>query len=450
MRALITRLPLMLRALVLVPLLAVGLDQARVSFVCGPDVRSCLDAAGSGRFGARARCSSSRSTCSRSPRSSAASRNGAERPRCCGSSPPPASGPRAAARRCSPSVFGTRRPARRRLAAAARASAPPPAPCSRSRCAAVPAARGPASARLAPRLSAQRRRRSPPPLLRRRRRLRSSFASPASRGIGAPPAVARSSPRTCRSDTQANSEGAPRCRSPSASCANSAAPPPARGRAAEVPPPPRSAAGSAAPPASPSSSSSPDRGRPPPAAQAKPVAPAARQLVAGIQEHNGVLGDPKAPVTVTEYVDLQCPICAEASTADLPDPDRRLRQDRQGQAAGAHAALHRPGLGHRRQGRRRRRSSRASCGRSWRPSTPPGRRELRLRHRRLPEATSPRPRASTPSKAMEYADGAAAQAALDQADARRADGRAPTRRPTFTSSAATAAETVVAVGARRT
>src|SRR3954451_15312061 len=41
----------MLRALVLVPLLAVGIDQARVSFVCGPDVRSCLETAGNGRFG---------------------------------------------------------------------------------------------------------------------------------------------------------------------------------------------------------------------------------------------------------------------------------------------------------------------------------------------------------------------------------------------------------------
>src|SRR3954465_14884855 len=42
----------MLRALVLVPLLAAGLDQARVSLVCGPDAQSCLDAAGHGRLGA--------------------------------------------------------------------------------------------------------------------------------------------------------------------------------------------------------------------------------------------------------------------------------------------------------------------------------------------------------------------------------------------------------------
>jgi hypothetical protein len=47
----ISRLPLTLRALVLVPLLAVGIDQLRVSFVCGPDVRSCLETAGNGRFG---------------------------------------------------------------------------------------------------------------------------------------------------------------------------------------------------------------------------------------------------------------------------------------------------------------------------------------------------------------------------------------------------------------
>jgi protein-disulfide isomerase len=54
-------------------------------------------------------------------------------------------------------------------------------------------------------------------------------------------------------------------------------------------------------------------------AKAKPAATAsAAKLVAGIPEHNGVLGDPKAPITVTEYLDPQCPICAEASKASLP------------------------------------------------------------------------------------------------------------------------------------
>jgi hypothetical protein len=37
--------------LVLLPLLSAGIDQARVSLVCGPDVRSCIETAGGGRFG---------------------------------------------------------------------------------------------------------------------------------------------------------------------------------------------------------------------------------------------------------------------------------------------------------------------------------------------------------------------------------------------------------------
>ena len=49
----------------------------------------------------------------------------------------------------------------------------------------------------------------------------------------------------------------------------------------------------------------------------KPTAPSPG-LLAGISEHNGVLGDPKAPVTVTEFVDLQCPICAKASQTVVP------------------------------------------------------------------------------------------------------------------------------------
>jgi hypothetical protein len=47
----LSRLPLMLRALVLVPLLAAGLDQARVSFICPPGAQSCLGAASSGTLG---------------------------------------------------------------------------------------------------------------------------------------------------------------------------------------------------------------------------------------------------------------------------------------------------------------------------------------------------------------------------------------------------------------
>jgi protein-disulfide isomerase len=51
----------------------------------------------------------------------------------------------------------------------------------------------------------------------------------------------------------------------------------------------------------------------------KPRPPATTSaLLAGIPERDGVLGDPKAPLTVTEYVDLQCPVCAEAAASTLP------------------------------------------------------------------------------------------------------------------------------------
>jgi protein-disulfide isomerase len=50
----------------------------------------------------------------------------------------------------------------------------------------------------------------------------------------------------------------------------------------------------------------------------KTPSPAKSTLFSGIPEHNGVLGNPNAPVTVTEFLDLQCPICAEASKQTLP------------------------------------------------------------------------------------------------------------------------------------
>ena len=51
---------------------------------------------------------------------------------------------------------------------------------------------------------------------------------------------------------------------------------------------------------------------------ADPPAVPASTLFRGIPEHDGVLGDPRAPLTLTEYVDLQCPICAVASKQTLP------------------------------------------------------------------------------------------------------------------------------------
>lgn len=45
------RLPLALRALLLVPLLAAGVDLARATIACGPRAESCLQAAGQGWLG---------------------------------------------------------------------------------------------------------------------------------------------------------------------------------------------------------------------------------------------------------------------------------------------------------------------------------------------------------------------------------------------------------------
>ena len=44
------RLPLTLRALVCLPLLALAADQTRVGLLCGPRAESCLEAAGQGRL----------------------------------------------------------------------------------------------------------------------------------------------------------------------------------------------------------------------------------------------------------------------------------------------------------------------------------------------------------------------------------------------------------------
>ena len=49
-----------------------------------------------------------------------------------------------------------------------------------------------------------------------------------------------------------------------------------------------------------------------------PVTSHPSTLFAGLTERNGVLGDPDAPVMLTEYVDLQCPVCARAAATTLP------------------------------------------------------------------------------------------------------------------------------------
>lgn len=44
-----------------------------------------------------------------------------------------------------------------------------------------------------------------------------------------------------------------------------------------------------------------------------------REQLKGIPQHGTVLGDPNAPVKVTEYADLQCPICRDLSIDVTPD-----------------------------------------------------------------------------------------------------------------------------------
>ena len=52
-------------------------------------------------------------------------------------------------------------------------------------------------------------------------------------------------------------------------------------------------------------------------ARAVPTAPEP-SLFAGIEQQGAVLGSPKAPVTLVEYADLQCPYCAQWARDTIP------------------------------------------------------------------------------------------------------------------------------------
>ncbi len=49
-----------------------------------------------------------------------------------------------------------------------------------------------------------------------------------------------------------------------------------------------------------------------------PVVPTSESIVAGIAQHGLVLGNPKARVTLTEYIDTSCPICKEYARTTFP------------------------------------------------------------------------------------------------------------------------------------
>jgi len=46
-------------------------------------------------------------------------------------------------------------------------------------------------------------------------------------------------------------------------------------------------------------------------------------LLSGIPQHGNVLGKPSAPVTMVEYIDLQCPFCQQFETSAMPTLVRR-------------------------------------------------------------------------------------------------------------------------------
>jgi len=57
---------------------------------------------------------------------------------------------------------------------------------------------------------------------------------------------------------------------------------------------------------------------PPPRGASLPGAAEAQRMFAGIPQHGNVLGSPSAPVTLVQYVDLQCPFCQEFETQAMP------------------------------------------------------------------------------------------------------------------------------------
>ena len=69
--------------------------------------------------------------------------------------------------------------------------------------------------------------------------------------------------------------------------------------------------------------------KPPPAGVALPGAADVERLLKGVPQSGNVLGSPTAPVTLVEYVDLQCPYCQQFETQVMPNViDRYVKTDK--------------------------------------------------------------------------------------------------------------------------
>ena len=129
-----------------------------------------------------------------------------------------------------------------------------------------------------------------------------------------------------------------------------------------------------------------------------------------------MLGDPNAPATVTEFVDLQCPICAEGLADDVPPVIRDYVRTGNVKLQARTLSFIGPDSV---------RAARVAAGAEQQGRLWPFLETFYAKQGRRTRATSPttscarwpRPPASTPSKALAFADGDTSQTPLARANA---------------------------------